>query len=247
MALVMFGLRKIIKLYENHSVACTGMKGSGKDLLISNVVTRRKVPYICNIDYTHDTNFIPLDFNDFNIHNTRKELVSGNVNYYEWMHPLKTDVYISDAGVYFPSQYCNELNKEYPYYPLFLAIQRHLTLGGKTHYNCQNLNRVFDKIREMCDIYIYCHWSIYFKGLVIQKITIYDRASSCQDRVKTPRLPRSSLLFPNRDAEMQKQIYLDKFRNTYGRTDTRYLIYFNKANYDTHHFKKLLKEGKKNA
>ena len=241
----MFGLRYIINLYEKHSVACTGVKGSGKDLLTSNVVVRRNKPYNCNIDYTHDSNYIPIDFNDFNVKNTRRELVSGNVNFYEWKHPFNTDVYISDAGVYFPSQYCNELNKEYPYYPLFLAIQRHLTLGGKTHYNCQNLNRVWDKIREMCDIYIYCHWSIYLKGLVIQKVTIYDKASSCQDRVQTPRFPMPISLIPSREAEMNKQIYLDKFRNTYGRTDTKYLIYFNKAHYDTHHFRKLLMEGKK--
>lgn len=97
----------------------------------------------------------------------------------------------------------------------------------------------------MCDIYIYCHWSIYIKGLVIQKVTIYDKASSCQDRVQTPRFPMPLSLIPSREAEMNKQIYLDKFRNTYGRTDTKYLVYFNKAHYDTHHFRKLLMEGKK--
>ena len=44
-------LKKIIKLFENGSVAVCGLRGSGKDLLTANVVVRRKKPYVSNIDY----------------------------------------------------------------------------------------------------------------------------------------------------------------------------------------------------
>lgn len=236
-------ISSIVKLYENHSVACTGMKGSGKDLLTANVVVRRIVPYSCNIDYTHDERYIPLKFEDLNCRNDRRNFVSGKINKFVSPYPEGTDVYISDAGIYLPAQYCNELNKEYPYLPVYMAISRHLN-NGRVHYNCQNLNRVYDKVREMCSRYIYCHWAkVFFGKIVIQRVTIYDKASSCQDRVQTPRITLPFRLIQDSSAIAQKNIYLDKFRNTYGLTRSRLLIYINKANYDTRHFKKLLEEG----
>ena len=37
------------------------------------------------------------------------------------MHPYPdgTDIYLSDAGIYFPSQFCSELNREYPFMAVF--------------------------------------------------------------------------------------------------------------------------------
>lgn len=234
-----FGINGIKRLYENHSVACCGMKGSGKDMLTSNVVVRRKLPYACNIDYTQDGRFIPLDFSVMRTSNSWQNFVDGRIIPYNCPLPERADIYISDAGIYLPSQYCNEINRRYPDIATFMAIQRHINLG-KTHYNCQNLNRVFDKIREMCDVYIYCEWcKVLFGRIVIQSVIVYDKAQSCQDRVKPPRLSSFGII-KSKEAETQKDIYLDNHHNVHGLCKRRLLIYWNKSNYDTRHFKKLL-------
>lgn len=234
-----FGINGIKRLYEKHSVACCGMKGSGKDMLTANVVTRRKLPYACNIDYTHDKRFIPLDFNFMRLGNGWRNFVDGCINHFYCKLPELCDIYISDAGIYLPSQYCNELNKWYPDMASFIAVQRHIN-QGKTHYNCQNLMRVWDKIREMCDVYIFCEWcKVLFGKLVIQSVIVYDKAQSCQDRVKPPRLSSYGII-KSKEAETQKDIYLDNHHNVHGLCKRRLLIYLNKSNYDTRHFKKLL-------
>lgn len=232
------GLRGIIELYENHSVALTGMKGSGKDMLCANVVVRRKLPYVCNVDYTSDDNYIPLCFEDILINTDFKKLINGDIEPYYIPYPEKTDIYISDAGIYLPSQHCNELNKLYPHLATFMAIQRHLN-DGKTHYNCQNLNRVYDKVREMCDVYIYSvSCTVLFGKLVIQRVIVYDRAESCQHRIKPCHISHRGIV-RSREAETQRDIYLDNFENTHGLVRSRLLIYFNKSNYDTRFFKNL--------
>lgn len=66
---------------------------------------------------------------------------------YEYPYPDGTDIYIADAGIYFPSQFCNELNRDYKYFPTFMALTRHLG-EANVHFNVQNLNRVWDKIRS---------------------------------------------------------------------------------------------------
>lgn len=233
------GINGIVKLYDTHSVACCGMKGSGKDMLTANVIVRRDLTYSSNIDYTHDERFIPLDFAILRCNNSWRNFVDGYIKRYLFPLPEHCDIYISDAGIYLPSQYCNDLNRYLPDIPTFIAIQRHLNLG-KTHYNCQNLNRVWDKIREMCDVYIYSEWcKVFFGKLVIQSVIVYDKAESCQNRVKPPRI-RSRGLVKSKEAEMQRDIYLDSHENVHGLCKRRLLVYFNKSKYDTRHFKKLL-------
>lgn len=241
-------ISKIIKLFENHSVSVCGMKGAGKDLLTGNVIVRRKKPYVSNIDYTHDDNYIVLNYKDINLNgNTRRNLVEGNVRYYECPYPEGADIYISDCGIYFPSQFCNELNREYPYMPMYEALSRHLN-DGRVHTNAQNLNRVWDKIREMSDIYIYCNWV--FKplikfGIVIQKVTLYDRYDSAVARVRPCRVHAPLLCF-DKTAMTQVDIYRDNFYNQHGMVKSHILIYINKAKYDTRHFKELFMKGIKN-
>lgn len=234
------GFRGIVDLYRNHSVACTGMKGCGKDMLTGNVIKRRKLPYVSNVSYGGE--HIELNFEDMLIKNNWRNLVYSQINAYSIPYPELADVYISDAGIYLPAQYCNELNRALPDLATFVAVQRHLN-NGKTHYNCQNLNRVYDKIREMCDVYIYCEWcKVFFGKIVIQSVIVYDKAESCQSRIRPPHLSSHGLV-PSREAETQKDIYLDNFYNTHGTVKRKLLIYINRAEYDTRHFKKLFEKG----
>lgn len=232
------------RLFERHSVCVSGVKGSGKDLLTANVVARRKNDYISNIDYTQDERYHKLKFEDINCgENTYKDFIEGKVKYYEFPYPKGTDVYISDAGIYLPSQYCNELNKQYPYLPVYLALSRHTSRAG-VHVNCQHLGRVWDKIREQSDLYIRCRWSyVLFGKIVLQGITVYDKYESALNRIRPCKI--SVPMSMNAEAKQSARQYLDNFYNQHGSVKNHFLLYINKANYDTHHFEGVLKNGKK--
>lgn len=235
-------LKKIIKMYERSSVSVCGMKGRGKDMLTANVVARRKKPYISNIDY--GGNFIPFDYKDIALGSTYKDLISGNVKPYIFPYNDGTDIYLSDCGIYFPSQYCNELNRDFKDLPTFIALSRQLGLCS-VNTNCQNLNRVWDKIREMSDAYIYCNWcKVLFGKLVIQKVTIYDKYESALNRVKPNRIKIYPWDIANYDVRTRKQMYIDTFANNHGDVKSKLLIYINKSNYDTRHFKGVFSNEK---
>lgn len=229
---------KIRRYFRNGNVCVTGLRGRGKDMLLANVACRDKKPYISNIDYTGDGRYTPLDLNALNCgKNNYKNFIDGNIKPYEYPYADNTDVYISDVGIYFPSQYCNELNRDYKEFPVFMALSRQLG-NNNVHINVQNLNRAWDKIREQSDTYIYCRWCKVFFGIVIQCVTVYEKYETCLARMQVPRV-RVPLF--NRQARMQARIYLDQFRNTHGEIKTHILVYRNKSKYDTRHFKKMLK------
>lgn len=92
--------KKVIKLFEKGNVCVCGLRGRGKDLLMSNVVVRRRLPYVCNIDYggeRYPFSYLDLDCGS----NTYQNFIRGSVNYYRYPFPDGTDVYLSDAGIYF--------------------------------------------------------------------------------------------------------------------------------------------------
>jgi hypothetical protein len=233
--------KKIIKLFEDQNVCVCGLRGTGKDLLMSNVVIRRKLPYVCNVDYGDE--FHPFAYSDIDCgKNTHKNFITGNINEYAYPYPDGTDIYLSDAGIYFPSQFCSELNREYPFMAVFQAISRHVG-DCNFHFNVQNLNRVWDKIREQSDIYIMCRGSKYIRGLVFQRITIYDRYESAVNRQRPLRLPMP--LLSNKETRMQRRIQLAQYEATHGQIRDAILIYKNKSNYNTRQFKEILEGGKK--
>lgn len=203
---------------------------------MSNVIARRKDGYVSNIDYTHDTRYNPLNFADFDLSgNTYKDFISGNVKTYEQKFPDDTDIYISDAGVYLPSQFCNELNRDYKGFVSFMALSRHF--GCNVHINVQNLNRCYDKIREQSDTYLYCRGCIVLFGFVFQRVTEYELYDTALSRMRPPRV-RIPLF--NTIARSQARTYLDQYRNTHGAIRDHLLIYRHKSSYDTRYFKTLL-------
>lgn len=243
--------RSLIKLFENGSVCTTGCKGKGKDLMMSNVAVRRKKPYISNLNYGGD--YSPFEFSKVDIGNTYDDILKGCPNKYVFPYALGTDIYLSDVGVYFPSQYCNQLNRDYPTFPYYMALSRQLS-ENNVHINVQNLNRCWDKIREQSDTYIRCLWcKVLFSkkdkktgkktgGLVIQKITIYDKYEACLNRVKPCRVKIP--LLANRELRLRYQMHIDTFEERNGKVKNKILIYFNKSSYDTNYFRGYFMNGK---
>ena len=231
-------MKKIIKLFRSGNVCVFGLRGRGKDLLMSNVVVRRQLPYVCNIDY--GGTYWPLRLQEFNCgQNTYDNFINGNIRHYLFPYNDGVDIYISDAGVYFPAQYCNELNKKYGYFSTFMALSRHLG-ECNVHFNAQNLNRVWDKIREQSDIYICCNWSrVLFGKYVIQKVTIYEQYDSAVMRVPPYRAPKIRM---NEDRKLNIQMAKQNYRISHGDIKSRIIFYKNKSTYDTRVFKKMLEE-----
>lgn len=242
-------LRKVAKLFELGNCCVVGERGHGKDMLIANVVAFRSLPYISNVEYKKrgklPLDFYPLDFSSIDCGgNVYDNFISGNIKKYVYPYPLGVDVYISDVGVYLPSQYCNELNRKYKEIPTFMALSRHLG-ECNVHINVQNLNRAWDKLREQSRTYITCLFCKVFKfpfnrQLVIQKIRIYEKYQSCVDNVPMLKLP--FYLYLGKD-KTQARLYKLNYRISHGDIKEKLLVYWNRSDYDTHIFRKMLKDG----
>ena len=242
-------IKKLIKktfAYGNTSVS--GLRGRGKDMLFANVIARRKQAYISNLDYKcTGIPYIPLNYSKLNTGNTYKNLLDGTVFPFEYQYPEKTDIYISDCGIYFPSQYCGELNRDYKSLPMFMALSRQIGLCN-VHTNSQNLNRVWDKLREQSDLYIVCKkCKVLFGKIVIQRIIIYDKYESALKDVDPFKPLRPPILAFGEKRAMYKvknEELLRNFRERNGSVRSYRLIYWNKSNYDTRAFKTILKGEK---
>ncbi len=233
-------MKKIIKLFQSGNVCVCGLRGRGKDMLFANVAVRRGLPYVSNTDYGGcHIPFDPLTYDCGG--NTYENFINDDIFFYEYPHADGTDIYLSDAGIYFPAQHCKELNKKFGFISTFVAISRQLG-ECNFHFNVQNLNRVWDKIREQSDIYIMCNWcKVLFGGLVFQKVTIYEKYESAVDRVPSYKPPRVRL---NSDRKLNLEMEKQRYRTSYGEIKVRYLLYFNKSNYDTRVFKAMLSAGR---
>lgn len=227
--------KHIINYFKQGNVCVTGLRGTGKDLLMGNVIARRKKNYISNLYYGGD--YTPLILSELDIKNKYSNFINNNVNPYFYPYLLGSDIYISDCGVYLPSQYNNLLNRDYEGLISFQALSRQIGQCN-VHINAQNLNRVWDKLREQSDIYIRCKKLIYFHGLCIQWIVIYDKYESCINRVEPCRIHVP--LFAPRLMKQNARLYIDSFRNSHGIVKSGILIYKNKSKHDTLYFGNLL-------
>ena len=151
-------MRKIIKLFEAGNVCVCGLRGRGKDMLFANVAVRRGLPYVANIDYGGDhIHFDPLNYTCGG--NTYDNFIEGNIKPYIYPHADGTDIYVSDAGIYFPAQYCKELNKKYGFLSTFMALSRQLgecNFHFRTSTAC-GIRSVNSLISTLCVIRVRCY------------------------------------------------------------------------------------------
>lgn len=243
----MVGIRFLIKLFENGNVMVTGVKGSGKDVMFGNVIARIKRPYISNCDFTNDDRFIPLDFNKLDVsENNYRNFIYGNVKKYVYPYDDGIHIYISDAGNYLPAQYNGQLDKEFPHLPVLFSLIRQLG-DAQIHTNTQAYSRVWLKLREQAsDHFIRCDkCKVLFGKLVIATYYYYDKASSCEERVKPCRIHVPFLA--NKEQIMQVKLYKDKFYNQYGTVKKKFYICWNRSKHDSRFFKEVLANGKENT
>lgn len=184
--------RRFVKLFDEGNVIVSGLRGRGKDLAFCLVVNARKKDYISNIQYSKPSKRykrFPLDLKVWELAgNTYTDMITGEVKPYKYPYPDDIDYYISDAGIYFPSQYQAELCKKYKAAPMFQALSRHLG-DCNVHCNVQNMPRLWDKIREQSDIYVRMD-KCKFLGktkLFYLRAYVYTNQESCINAVVPPR------------------------------------------------------------
>lgn len=233
-------INKIKKNYFDYGSVCVfGQRGRGKDMLMANIATRNE-QHISNVAY--GDNYIPLDFGKLDIGNNCKNLVDGTIVPYKYPYPENVDIFISDIGIYFPSQYYDYLNKKYPTLASFLALSRQLGLCN-VHLNTQHLGRPWDKFREQSDIYIHCNKVKVIGKLVIQTITIYDNYETALAKAEPFWYPTARITASREEKQMwrnNRAMAYAKYLETHGDVKRYTLIYKNKSNYDTRYFKTLL-------
>lgn len=183
-ALVVFAVsqrqnrRFICSKFISGNIIVAGKKGNGKDLLFNYVINARKSKCKSNIQYNDalcekagldylllkDENEKQLTYNDF---------LQGKFKTINKKIEECKDYYISDAGVWLPSQNQSELCKQFPSLPITYALSRHLARMN-IHANTQNLNRVWDKLREQADGYFIVRKTVKIACFFFTKLTYYD-------------------------------------------------------------------------
>ena len=220
------------KFFNNSNVIVYGKKGSGKDILFNYITNTRRF-YYSNIPYTNK-NFELITPNDLKLgNNTFINMLLNNTEKCNWTFKEKTDFFISDCGVYLPSQYDSILHKEYKGLPLFYALSRHIGLHN-IHCNAQNLERIWKALREQADIYIKTLKTIKLPFLLVVKYRIYDKYSSAINDI---RICKGSLLHTSDTIKVQN--------SNVGLIKEKWIIVtkFN-TKYNSRYFKDLLIEQK---
>lgn len=184
------------KLFNNGNVIVFGKKGKGKDVLF-NYITNTRKKYISNIEYTKKP-FLLLTPEQltFEYDIDFKNLIEGTFKKGRPLFPENVDVFISDAGVYFPSQYDSQLHKMYPSFSVFYALSRHL-YNMNIHANTQALSRVWKALREQADSYIKCLGVKSFPFFLLLRFRYYDKYSSADQDIRP--IKRSLLSNENKD------------------------------------------------
>lgn len=240
-------LRYVVKLFDQGNVIVTGLRGKGKDMLFGNVIARRKKPYVSNVDYKLKRSpYIPLQMSKVDVLNDFNNFMKNDIVPYDYPYPEKCDVYVSDAGVYMPSQEQGKLCKEYGGIVSFQALSRHVG-DCNFHCNVQNLNRLWDKVREQSDIYIRCIDCKVIRNRVFQTLIIYDKYESCLNRVE-PYVHIKAPLSINGQVKAEyrskDELAFREFKERNGSVKRIRITYRNKSKYDTRLFKSLLKGDK---
>lgn len=225
--------KKISKTFADGNVIVFGKKGKGKDLLFQKVIRKRKEGYFSNIPYGYKHNDIGLK--DISVEpNTYLEFIDNQVKKIPYIGEYhKKDFYISDGGVYLPSQYDSKLDKKYPSMPIAYALSRHLW-ENNIHVNTQNLGRLWKKLREQADYYYKALKTRKIFGLVFTKVRAFEEYETADKNL----LPMKKKIFDKQHNALKAQ-----HDATYGEINDMWIVQrASKIAYDTHYFRNVVFE-----
>jgi hypothetical protein len=170
----------LMRACHNSNVIIEGKMGSGKDLLMSHIAYLQGFHY-ANIRYNGNTEVRPLS--DLSLgDNTFDDFVNDNIRKIPPTFEEHTLFLVSDAGIYFPSQYDKLLDKLYPSAPLFAALCRQL-YEMRVIYNTQNVERLWKKLREQCDEFFHVVGHRKYEDYILVKTIYYSNYEQCKNGV----------------------------------------------------------------
>ena len=174
------GSKNLVQTFRDGNCIIFGKKGTGKDIITNKVINVRKEPCYANIPYNKEY-CSEKDIEEFSVEpNTFEDILENKVKRIEKKNKENCDYYISDGGIFLPSQYSNRLIKDYPSLPIYYALSRHLT-NSNIHINTQYLGRVWDKLREQSAYYVR---SIKTRKFLVFKYNPDKEKQSALDRFK---------------------------------------------------------------
>lgn len=170
--------KEIVREFQRCNVIVAGKKGSGKDLLFSEVIRKRRKPYYSNIPYGGKCEIITCK--DVSVSpNTYREFIENKSVIVPRRFAEKRDVYISDGGIFLPSYMDASLYKQFPSFPIYYALSRHLA-AHNVHVNVQNFGRVWKALREQADSYILVKKTLKLPFFLFTKAILYDKYQSAE-------------------------------------------------------------------
>lgn len=169
--------------FKQGNVIVFGKKGKGKDVLFDYITSTRK-KYYSNIPYSKTPYALitPKDLT-FEYDIDYRLLIEGTYRKGKPLFEENIDVFLSDSGIFFPSQYDSSLHKMYPSFSVFYALSRHL-YNMNVHANTQALSRLWKALREQADSYIKCLGVIKLPLFLVLKFRYYDKYSSAENDVR---------------------------------------------------------------
>lgn len=215
----------IIKCFKKGNMIVFGNKGKGKDLVFQKVIKwRKKESYLSNLDYGYKYENISLKAIDIN--NSYHDFINEKIKLAEKQNYEDKDIYISDCGVYLPSQHDSSLHKQYGSFPIFYALSRHL-YHNNVHTNVQNIEREWKALREIGDGFIWCRKTIKVLGYLITFCVYYDKYQSAVSKLLPMKKPKL----------MEGRSVYEQYKATNGEIKKFFIINRIKTNkYDTRAF-----------
>lgn len=201
--------RWLLNEFQRCNVMVFGKKGSGKDVIFAHVIALRNEKHYSNVPYDCNTEVIQL--RDIAAgDNTFVDCINGTIRPFAPCFDEGCDIYISDAGVYFPSTLHKALDELYPSMPVFMALSRHL-YNNNVHTNCQAFERPWIKIREQADSYIQVLRTVVRDDCLLVHIVGYDRYKDAESESNPAveyivRVPIGELLY---DSRYFKTVFFD--------------------------------------
>jgi len=171
----------LVSEFSRCNVIVFGKKGSGKDLTFSHVINLRGVKHYANMPYNKLTTVMGLDSLSVG-DNTFEDFLNDTLTKFKPVFNDELDYYISDAGVYLPSQYDKDLDKRYHSMPLFYALSRQLHKMN-IHANLQALGRLWKKLREQGDGFLWIRKTVDMDTHFVVHAISYDRYESAERRL----------------------------------------------------------------
>lgn len=177
------GKKALIECFTSANCIVFGLKGAGKDLIFNKIINVRNENCYANIPYNKELCTV-LDIQEFSVApNTFENILENDIKIVDKNNKENCDYYISDGGIFLPSQYSTTLIKKYPSLPIYYALNRHLT-NSNIHINTQYLGRVWDKLREHAGYYIKAVHTTKIFGFLITDFIVYDNYTSASSQMR---------------------------------------------------------------